>query len=213
MTGRGTGPYGRLLRLHRHTLVRGFRLDGIVLAAALVYVFGARTSLDLTVSRGVFLLAGLTFAALLHGEIWKRSGAPLSFYLRLPLRRGPALLLFYGATTLPTLLLLAAAFLILRGVLPETHRPPPPVLRERFLQALFGILFLRSLTVNLMAAVRIHAALVAAYYVVLVGILVYLLWLREALLPAVEVTPAHLGGLFLVATYALSLFAVRRAGI
>lgn len=206
-------PYASLARLHRRSLAQGFALDGVLLAVALVYVFGARASLDLSVSRGVFLLAGFTFAALLHGQILRRGAAAITFYLRLPARRLPALSWFYAVTAIPPLaaLLVLAAFLF--ALLPGAWTPAAELVRERVLQAAFGLLFVRSLTVNLLAALRVHAALVAGYYVALVGCLVYLSWLREALLPVVRLGPAAFGLLFLAFTFGVSLLAVRRVGL
>ena len=206
--------YASLLALHRRPLLDGFRIDGAVLAAGLFYVYSAREPFELTARHGVFLLAGFLFASLIHARILRRGAASLDFYRRLPLDSRPVLALYYLLTILPAWAAFTLLFLLTGPVLEAAGfgwADPFPV--ARFSQVLFALFFIRTLTVNLMVAIRVHTALIGLYFVFLLFTLIYLLWLREVLEPLFLLGPTAMGAVFLLSTCGISFFALRRIGL
>ena len=206
--------YGSLLALHRKPLLEGFRVDGAVLAASIFYVYSAREPFELTVRHGVFLLAGFLFASLIHARILRRGAASLDFYRRLPLDSRPVLALYYLFSILPAWAAFTLLYLLTGLVLEATGSGgADPFPAARFGQVLFALFFIRTLTVNLMVAIRVHAALIGLYFVFLLFTLIYLLWLREALEPFFLLGPVAMGAVFLLSTCGISFFALRRIGL
>jgi len=206
------GRYSRLLILNAKLFLQSFKLDAGMIFVGLVYVFGGRSELNLTVSnKGLFLLVGFLFAALMEAQLIKANAANLVFYLKLPINREGGLALFYLAFALPILVAFTVIFLLLRWLLGHHlgFSLEFPIFSQRYLQALFALLFIKSLAINCMIAMSIHFGLIAVYFIGLVGIIFGLSILQELLMPLLPMSNFSLGFLFLLATYLISFVAVR----
>lgn len=206
------GKYFRLLILHSRLFLKSYKFDGGMILVGLVYVFGGRSELNLTASnKGLFLLVGFLFAALMEAQIIKANAAHLVFYLRLPINRKGGLALFYLAFTLPILFAFTTVFLLSRVVCSFGNSPlESSILTQRYFQTIFGFLFVKSLTINIMIAVSIHFGLIAVYFIILVGVIFLLSILQELLTPLFIMSNLTLGWLFILTTYLISFIAVKR---
>jgi len=207
------GRYSRLLILNAKLFLQSFKLDAGMIFVGLLYVFGGRSELNLTVSnKGLFLLVGFLFAALMEAQIINANAAKLVFYLRLPINRKRGLALFYLVFALPILVAFTVIFLLLRWLLGH-HLGLSlefPILTQRYFQAVFAFLFIKSLTINSMIAMSIHFGLIAAYFILLAGIIFLLSILQELLTPLFLMGNFTLGFLFLLSTYLVSFIGVQR---
>ncbi len=205
------GKYPRFLTLHTRLFLQDFKLDGGMILVGLVYVFGARSEFNLTVSKGLFLLVGFLFAALMETQIIKANAAQLPFYLRLPIDRKRGLALFYLGLTFPLLVAFTGIFLLLRLLYLHLGLSlGSSILTQHFFQAIFAFLFIKSLTVNCMIAMSIHFGLIAVYFVSLIGVIFLLSILQELFTSLFVMSNLTLGLLFTLATYLISFIAVRR---
>ncbi len=205
------GRYSRLLILNAKLFLQSFKLDAGMILVGLLYVFGGRSEFNLTVSKGLFLLVGFLFAALIESQIIKGNAANLVFYLRLPINRKTALALFYLALTLPILAAFTAIFLLLRVIYLSVNLPlESSILTLRYFQVIFAILFIKSLTINSMIAMSIHFGLIASYFIVLGGVLFVISILQEFLMPLFVITNFTFVLLFVLSTYLISFIAVKK---
>lgn len=208
------GKYSRLFLLNRRLFAERFKLDAPLILIGLFYVFAGRSQLDLTVGKGVFLLIGFVFAAVMESQIIKRNTAGLSFYLKLPVNRKITLALFYISIILPTLGVFTILFFLLRAVVPTADLAwQSSLLIQRYLQVIFAFLFIKSLTVNIMIAMSIHLALIAGYFGLLGGVLFVLSIFRELTTPLFVMSVSTFAFLFLLSTYLISFIAVKRIGL
>lgn len=206
--------YFRLLALNTRLFREGFKLDSALVLIGLLYVFGGRSKLDLTISTGIFLLAGCLSAALMEIQIIKNNAANFVFYMRLPINQRTGLALFYLALALPVVMAFAVLFLLLRTMILSASLPlESSLLNRRLFQAIFAILFMKSLSINSMIAMSIHIALIAVYFIVLSGVLLALLILQELIMPLFIVTDFTFALLFLLSTYLISFIAVKKIGL
>jgi len=206
--------YSRLLNLNARLFLESFKLDAAMILVGLLYVFGGRSELNLTVSKGVFLLVGFLFTALMESQIIKRNTANLPFYLRLPMKRKTALALFYLALTLPIFVTFTTIFLLFRFISHSMNLPlESSMLTQRYYQVIFAIFFIKSLTINSMIAMSIHFALLPGYFIVLGGVLFVISILQEFLMPLFVITKFTFMLLFLLSTYLISFMAVKKIGL
>ncbi|MBN1824894.1 MAG: hypothetical protein JW958_01425 [Candidatus Eisenbacteria bacterium] len=206
MSGGGrAGAYRRLFRLHARTFAAVHRLNALNVAIALLYLFGAPGGVRLTVSRGVYLFLLFLVAAVAQTQTLRRNAGSLSFYLRLPIRDRTALLLYYAAVALPAAAALALAAFLLRAA----GAGGDPGFGTRFGHALFAVLAVPSLAVNLRIALRTHPLLPAGYFVLLGFLLIFIQWGVEVA-PATGLGPgASSAALLLLVNYALGFPALR----
>jgi hypothetical protein len=184
-------------------------LDGAVVLVGLCYIFGGRSALHMTISKGILVLSVSLWVALMASQVIRRNSAPLVCYLRWPLDRRVALAIFYLVFVLPPLIIFALTFWLGTSVVMRANQVwNETLLMQRFLQAALAIGFIKSLTVNLMMAISIHCALIALYFVVLGGILLALLILQEVVAPVLILDAAAVSALFLMASYAISFAAI-----
>ena len=205
------GRYSRLLILNVRLFLQSFKLDAGMILVGLVYVFGGRAEFNLTVSKGLFLLVGFLFTALMESQIIKGNAANLVFYLRLPINRKRALALFYAALILPLLAAFTVVFLLFRIIFPSMNLPlESSILTQRYFQVIFAFLFIKSFTINSMIAMSIHFGLIAVYFIVLGGVLFVISILQEFLMPLFVITNFTFVWLFVLSTYLISFIAVKK---
>lgn len=203
--------YSRLLILNAKLFLESFKLDAGMILVGLLYVFGGRAEFNLTVSKGLFLLVGFLFAALMESQIIKSNAANLVFYLRLPINRQRGLALFYAALILPILAAFTAIYLLFRVIFPSMSLPlESSILTQRYFQVIFAFLFIKSFTINSMIAMSIHFVLIAVYFIVLGGALFVISILQELLMPLFVITNFTFVLLFVLSTYLISFIAVKK---
>lgn len=208
------GRYTQLFSLNRRLFLERFKIDAPLTIVGLVYVFVGRTQVELTVAKGVFLLIGFVFAAIMESRIIQRNTASLSFYLKMPIHKKMTLALFYVSIILPNLIIFTLLYLVLQAVIPAADSPwYASIMVHRYFQVIFAFLFIKSLTINIMIAMNIHLALIAGYFLFLGGILLALSIFRELVMPLVMIDAFAFATLFLLATYLLSFITVRRIGL
>jgi hypothetical protein len=208
------GRYTQLLSLNRRLFLERFKIDAPLIFIGLVYVFVGRTRIELTVGKGVFLLIGFVFAAVMESQIIQRNTARLSFYLKLPIHKKMTLALFYTSIILPNLIIFSLLYLLLRAITPAADAPWLSTLMvQRYFQVIFAFLFIKSLTINIMIAMNIHLALIAGYFLLLGFILLALSILRELVMPLVIINSTAFVFLFLLSTYLVSFIAVKKIGL
>ena len=206
--------YLRLFALNRRLFLERFKIDAPLIGIGLVYVFVGRTEIEMTVGKGVFLLIGFVFAAVMESQIIQRHTASLSFYLKLPIQKKMTLALFYTFVILPNLILFTLFYLLLRTLISDADSTwPLSLMTQRYCQVLFALLFIKSLTINIMIAMNIHLALIAAYFILMSGILLAISILRELVMPLFLINSSAFAILFLGATYLVSFIAVKRIGL
>jgi len=206
--------YGALLAMHRRAFFGSAGLDAVLVAIGLLFVLGGTAPFRPDVGRFFYLLTGFLFASLMEAGIRRRNAGAFSFYHRLPLDSRLALGTYYAAAVLPAAALLIVGSAILGAALPALGRTVDGALvLDRLGQALFGLFFIRSLTVNIMVALRIHAAAVAGYFLVLTALLIFFLWLQETLIPLVPFPMGAVALLLLASTYGISFLGIRRLGL
>ena len=200
----------RLLFLNGRMFVEVLKPGSVLAVAGLLYVFGGHAGIHLTVSKGIYLFTGALFTALLESTIIRRNGGAISFYLRLPLRRKPALAFFYLGSIAPILILFSLAFLVILLFLRISGLSfDGDLLVTRYMHVLFAILFMKSFVVNLMIAISIHVVLIVGYFVALSFALVLIQWFLEV----IPLFPSHSAAvqavLLLVCTYVISFLAAK----
>jgi len=198
-----------LIKMHGGMMGELFRFEAVLLLVALLYIFGSAGHSSLSVQRGVLVLMGLSFAAMIETRIVFRNAASLSFYLRLPVARLGLLFLFTVVTTLPFLAALSLLVPLGKGIAVSLGGAAPAALEARLSEVLFAYLFFRSLAVHVMIALGTSFLLIGAYLVGLSGVIVLLLWLQEVAMAFVVLTPTAMAALFLAATFAISCVSVR----
>jgi len=212
--GSPIGIYGNLLALNARLFIERFKVDVPLMLMGLFYIFVGQSRIDLTVGKGVLLLTGFIFAAVMESQIIRQNTASLSFYLKLPIDRKMTLALLYAVAILPGLLIFSALFLICCAMLPGADQTwTASIVQQRYFQVLFAMLFIKSLTINIMIAMSIHLALVAGYIGLLGFLLFVLSVLREIIAPVWAMGSFSFVFLFLVLTYLVSFIAVKRIGL
>ena len=206
--------YGQLFSLNSRLFVERFKLDAPLIILGLLYVFVAQSQLDFTVGKGVFLLVGFVFIAIIESQIIKRNTASLSFFLKLPIHKKVTLALFYISILLPNLLVFTVLCFFLWIVLPTFQMSwDPSFIVQRFFLVIFAFLFIKSLTINIMIAMNIHLALIAGYFGLLAGVILILSILRELIMPLFVINTFTFALLFLLSTYLTSFVLVKRIGL
>ena len=207
------GNYSRLLRLNIRLLLEMLKLDAALILIGLVYVFGCRAELDLTVSKGIFLLVGFLFVAIMGSRVITQNTATLAFYLRLPIRRNLTLTACYVVLNFPVLVAFTILFILFYSVIPSHDFISQSSVIQRYFQVIFAFLFIKSLTINIMIAMNIHLALIAGYFGLLGGVLFLLSVLRELIMPVFVMDSFTLALLFLLSTYLTSFIAIKKIGL
>jgi len=209
------GIYGNLLALNSRLFIERFKVDIPLMLMGLFYIFVGESGIEMTVGKGVLLLTGFIFAAVMESQIIRRNTASLSFYLKLPIGRKMTLALLYAAAIVPGLFVFSALFLVCCAILLSgaDQAGAASIVRQRYCQVLFAMLFIKSLTINIMIAMSIHPALVAGYLGLLAFLLFILSVLRELIAPIYAMGDFSFVFLFLVLTYLVSFIAVKRIGL
>lgn len=200
----------RLLLLNGRMFVEILKPGAVMAVAGLLYVFGGHAGIHLTVSKGIYLFTGALFTALVESAIIRRNGGGISFYMRLPIRRKPALAFFYLGSIAPILILFSFAFLLILFLLRTSGLSVDgDLLVTRYLHVLFAILFMKSFVVNLMIALSIHAVLIAGYFIALSFTLILIQWSLEVI-PLFPSRPVAVQAVLLLASaYLISFLAVK----
>jgi len=208
------GSYAQLLMLNGRLFLERLKLDAAILLFGLVYTFGGQNELDLTVGKGVFLLVGFLLTAVMESHVIKTNTAQLSFYLRLPIHRRMTLAAFLLVFILPSIVIYTVLLLLFRFILLSADMPiEPSLLTRRYFEVVFAILFMKSLTINIMIAMSIHYALIGGYFLFLSAVLLVLSILRELVTPLFAMTNFTVALLFLLSTYVIGFVAVKRIGL
>ncbi|UCE18810.1 MAG: hypothetical protein JSV84_00195 [Gemmatimonadota bacterium] len=208
------GRYAQLFSLNSKLFLERFKLDTPLIIIGLAYVFGTQSQLDFTVGKGVFLLVGFVFIAIIESQIIKRNTANLSFFLKLPIHKKMTLALFYISVLVPNLLVFTGLYFLLWTLHPVFHMSGEMSLTaQRYFQVIFAFLFIKSLTINTMIAMNIHLALIAGYFGYLAGALLILSILRELVTPIFTMNTFTFALLFLLSTYLSSFVLVKRIGL
>jgi hypothetical protein len=208
------GRYTRLLTLNSRLSAERFKLDTPLILLGLLYVFVAQSQLEFTVAKGVFLLVGFVFIAIIESQIIKRNTASLSFFLKLPIHKKMTLALFYVSILLPNIVVFTILYFLLWAILPVFHATgEPSFTAQRYFQVIFAFLFIKSLTINIMIAMNIHVALIAGYFGLLGGMLLVLSILRELVMPLFVMNTFTFALLFLLSTYMTSFVLIKRIGL
>ena len=208
------GRYTQLFSLNSRLFAERFKLDAPLIIIGLLYVFIAQSQLDFTVGKGVFLLVGFVFIAIIESQLIKRNTASLSFFLKMPIHRKMTLALFYISILLPNILAFTALYFLLYAVLPTFQMSwEPTFFVQRYFHVIFAFLFIKSLTINIMIAMNIHLALIAGYFGLLAAMLLILSILRELVMPLFAMNTFTFALLFLFSTYVTSFVLVKRIGL
>jgi hypothetical protein len=169
-----------LLRMNIGLLTGLIRFDLILMIFLMLYVFFAPFNVQLTPQKGIFLFFIFVFISFMGLQtIQKHLPSPL-FYWKLPLNSRIALLIFYLSFILPWAGLFALVFLILRPVLgfADWIIEPRGVV-TRMLQALWTIVFIKTMCLNLLMANVYHIAMIMTYFFLLFLSMFFVSMLQE----------------------------------
>lgn len=205
--GEGLAVGYELLRANRRFVAKVFRYDLPLIGAGLLYVFSPEHVSGMTVSRGVFAALVLFLLAMMQAEILRRAAPGLRTILVLPLRRETMLGIFYLGFALPGSLALALAG-ILVAFLARAEIDVSAAM-ARTMQAVGGFLFLKSMVVNILVVIRYQAFLIVGYLVLLTGILLALLILRDFLAGMIPISNGAIAALFLLGSFGCAFTVVR----
>ena len=206
--------YTQLFSLNGRLFLERFKIDTPLVIIGLVYVFVGRTEVAFDIAEGVFLLIGFVFTAVMESQIIRRNTASLTFYLKLPIHKKMTLALFYMSIIIPSLIIFSILYLLLKAVIPAADSAwGSLVITQRYFHIIFALLFIKSLTINIMIAMHIHPALVAGYFLLLGGIILVISIFRELVMPLFIIDSNGFAFLFLVATYLVSFISVKKIGL
>ncbi|MBN1755589.1 hypothetical protein JW877_05165 [bacterium] len=200
--------YWRLAQLNRRMFVESLKIDLALILLGLFYVYTGM-QLQLSPSSGLLLLLGMLLTAQMSAQLLKNNSAGLSFYYKLPLSRRTMLAGLYIFLTLPSLLI----FIALSGCIYSASffsglHPHFPELTRRGLQVIFMLLFFKTLTVNSMMAKKLHFAAIFGYFLIMSGIAVILMILKEILSYFIAIPNPIYVLIFLLLTFIISFIAL-----